>query len=139
MKKIIISAFVGLSLATATFANNVPSRPVVDAQTAATQKTTTFTVGVFPVTTSDVPILNVIVDKIADSRLSIQVYSEQGMALSSESLPRKAGKYWTKLNFSHLPDGAYTVAITNGVETMAYSFVVNTSTPQAPARHIRMD
>jgi hypothetical protein len=137
MKTLLASVLMSLSLTAASATTTKEPRPA--AQTTTVRISTTFKVGVFPVTTSDEPMMNVIVDKVADSHVFINVYGAQGESLSSSSLPKKAGKYWTKLNLSHLPDGAYTITVSNGVETTGYEFVVNTAAPRAAVRRISME
>lgn len=139
MKTLIASALLSLSMTVAVANNDDTKKPISDGRASVVRISTTFKVGVFPVTTSDVPVMNVIVEKIADSRLIISVYNAQGEALSHSSLPKKAGSYWTKLNLSQLPDGAYTITVSNGAETTAYEFIVGTKAPQAPVRRIEMD
>ena len=139
MKTLIASALLSLSM-TVAFANNDDTKkPISDGRASVMRISTTFKVGVFPVTTSDVPMMNVIVEKIAGSHVFINVYGPQGESLSNSSLPKKAGKYWTKLNLSQLPDGAYTITVSNGVETTAYEFVVNTTAQKAAVRRIEMN
>ncbi|WP_247235577.1 hypothetical protein [Telluribacter sp. SYSU D00476] len=91
----------------------VPSTTQTDSATTAPRRPG-FQVGMYQSIRSQ--ILNVLVEKDLGCRVRVRLLNKGGEVLYEELLTKRQQKYWLKLNFADVPDGTYTVVVTNESE-----------------------
>lgn len=80
--------------------------------------------------------LNVALDKDLGGTVVVRLTSSKGEVLFMESVGKRKQTSRLRLDVSSLPDGAYQVAITNGVDTTIHSLTIATQQPRTPDRLI---
>lgn len=90
----------------------------------------------YPSTTSPVPVLNVLVEKPAGSRVSIRLVNKTGYTLVNQMLTKKEGKYSLKLNLADLEDGTYQVEVSDGNEVVVQEMTLATKRSRDAQRTI---
>jgi len=133
MKALINPFVVAFALATATFSasfadNTNPSgRPA----SVASYKTGMYTTAEGK--------LQIALDKDATGAVDIQLVNAEGKVLFAQRVAKKETVARLRLTVSDLPDGAYQVRVSNGVEVTTHSVTLATRQPSAPSRLIAIN
>ncbi|MFD2572206.1 T9SS type A sorting domain-containing protein [Spirosoma soli] len=132
MKTFIKSLLVAFTLGVVTFSTssaaiNPGSRPTA----AATYKT-----GIF--STADGK-LQIALDKEKTGPVDIKLKNAEGKVLYAQHLGKKEQTARLRLNLSDLPDGAYQIEITNGVDTTTHKLTLSTNQPSTPSRLVAIN
>ncbi|MFD2932716.1 T9SS type A sorting domain-containing protein [Spirosoma flavum] len=83
--------------------------------------------------------VNIALDKQTGGVVEIQLKNTEGKVLYNQHVGKKETKSRTRLNVNELPDGVYTVEITNGVETTTHNVTISTPQPQTPTRLVALN
>ncbi|MBD2757003.1 T9SS type A sorting domain-containing protein [Spirosoma validum] len=83
--------------------------------------------------------LSIALDKQTVGAVDVRLKNDKGDVLYSQHLGKKESQYRTRLNLSELPDGAYEVEITNGVDKTTHKLTLSTKTPTTPSRLVAMN
>ncbi|RYC68337.1 T9SS type A sorting domain-containing protein [Spirosoma sordidisoli] len=133
MKTLITAFVVALSLTVASVAPasaNPITRPTRPASVASYQS------GVYTTAEGKVQIG---LDKQLGGKVSIRLVNSQGKELYQEQVGKRQQQVRLRLDVSSLPDGSYTVEISNGVETTSHALTIATAQPSESTRRIAMN
>ncbi|AKD57030.1 T9SS type A sorting domain-containing protein [Spirosoma radiotolerans] len=83
--------------------------------------------------------LQIAVDKEATGVVDIQLVNAAGKVLFTQRVAKKETIARLRLTLSDLPDGAYQVQMSNGVEVTTYSVTLSTNQPSAPSRLVAIN
>ena len=133
MKALINPFLIAFALATATFSvsfadnTNPGGRPA----SVASYKTGMYTTAEGK--------LQIALDKDATGAVDIQLVNADGNVLFVQRVAKKETVARLRLTVSDLPDGAYQVRVSNGVEVTTHSVTLATRQPSAPSRLIAIN
>ena len=133
MKTLINSLVVAFVLTTATVSasfadtNNPGGRPA----TVASYKTGMYTTAEGK--------LQIALDKEATGAVDIQFVNAEGKVLFAQRVAKKETMARLRLTLSDLPDGAYQVRVSNGVDVTTHSVTLATQQPSAPSRLVAIN
>ncbi|AKD56168.1 T9SS type A sorting domain-containing protein [Spirosoma radiotolerans] len=83
--------------------------------------------------------LQIAVDKEATGAVDIQLVNADGKVLFAQRVAKKETIARLRLTLSDLPDGAYQVRVSNGVDTTTHSVTLSTNQPSAPSRLVAIN
>ena len=83
--------------------------------------------------------LNIALDKETGGSVDVRLTSTRGEVMFSQRIARNEKSFRIRLDMSSLPDGAYQVEITNGVETTIHNVTISTQQPSAPSRFVAIN
>ena len=83
--------------------------------------------------------LQIALDKDATGAVDIQLVNAEGKVLFAQRVAKKETVARLRLTVSDLPDGAYQVRVSNGVEVTTHSVTLATRQPSAPSRLIAIN
>ncbi|RYC68333.1 T9SS type A sorting domain-containing protein [Spirosoma sordidisoli] len=133
MKTLITTFVVALSLTVASVAPasaNPITRPTRPASVASYQS------GVYTTAEGKVQIG---LDKQSGGKVSIRLVNSQGQEIYQEQVGKRQQQVRRRLDVSSLPDGSYTLLISNGVETTSHALTIATAQPSESTRRIAMN
>ncbi|WP_077924150.1 T9SS type A sorting domain-containing protein [Spirosoma sp. 209] len=133
MKTLIASLALALSLTVASVAPasaNPITRPARSASVASYQS------GVYTTAEGKVQIG---LDKQPGGKVSIRLVNSQGQEVYQEQVGKRQQQVRLRLDVSGLPDGSYTLLISNGVETTTHALTIATAQPSESTRRIAMN
>ncbi len=104
-----------------------PTRPAV----AAAYKT-----GIYPTAEGKI---NIALDKEAGGVVTIRLANSAGREVYAERMGKAETRTRLRLDMAGMPDGAYQVVITNGVETTTYALTLGTPQPTMSNRLIAIN
>ncbi|AKD56783.1 T9SS type A sorting domain-containing protein [Spirosoma radiotolerans] len=135
MKTLIKSLALALSLgfltSAASLAASTGTNPIGRPSGVASYKT-----GVYSTKTGR---LHISLDKATGGRVDIRLIDADGKALYTQHLGKNEKGCRVRLNLSDLEDGAYTLEITNGVETTTQTVTIATKQPAIPNRVVALN
>ncbi|RYC68342.1 T9SS type A sorting domain-containing protein [Spirosoma sordidisoli] len=133
MKTLITAFVVALSLTVANVAPasaNPITRPARPANVASYQS------GVYTTAEGKVQIG---LDKQPGGKVSIRLVNSQGQEVYQEQVGKRQQQVRLRLDVSSLPDGSYSLLISNGVETTTHALTIATAQPAETTRRIAMN
>lgn len=130
IKPLLLTLSLGLPTLTASFATTAPVG-IIHPKTAVAFKT-----GVYVNAGGK---LNIALDKDTGGTVSVMLKNAKGDILFSQSVPKKDQQFRVSLDLTQLPDGSYTVACSNGLETTQQTVTLQTKEPTTPRRVIMTD
>ncbi len=83
--------------------------------------------------------LRLALDKQKGGRVTICIKNAQGRKLLTEYAGKGETKSRYNFNVNELPDGVYTVEISNGVQTTTHELTINTPKAETPSRQIALN
>ena len=83
--------------------------------------------------------LQIALNKETGGMVYVQLKDAAGQVLFSQQVGKNETASRLRLNLSDLPDGAYQVEISNGVDTTIHNVKLATQKPDAPARLIAIN
>ena len=83
--------------------------------------------------------LQIALDKDATGAVDIQLVNAEGKVLFAQQIAKKETVARLRLTMSDLPDGAYQVRVSNGVEVTTHSVTLATPQPSAPSRLVAIN
>ena len=132
MKTSIKSLLVAFGITLVSFSVSLAAvNPGARPATVATYKT-----GIYSDTQSK---LNIALDKETTGSVDIMLKDAAGKILFSQHLGKKEQTARIRLNLNDLPDGAYQVEITNGVDTTTHRLSIATKQPSTPGRLVALN
>ncbi|RYC68340.1 T9SS type A sorting domain-containing protein [Spirosoma sordidisoli] len=78
-------------------------------------------------------------DKQPGGKVSIRLVNSQGQEVYQEQVGKRQQQVRRRLDVSGLPDGSYTLLISNGVETTSHALTIATAQPAETTRRIAMN
>lgn len=132
--KSLLFALGSVLLSGAVSASSIPLIPGAEVnQTDDANKKRAFQVGMYRIINSLK--MNVLVEKKLGDRVSVKLLDHKGHILFEDYLGVRQQKYGRKFDFSEVPDGNYSVVITNGNEQVVKDIHLSTySLYEMPAR-----
>lgn len=128
IKPLLIAFSLGLVTLSTTWAE---SNPIGRRATVATYKAS-----IYPTIQGK---LQIALNKETGGAVVVQLKDKEGTVLFSQYVGKSETTSRLRLNLSELPDGAYQVEITNGVDTITHNVKLSTQQPNVPARLITMN
>ncbi|MGA0555447.1 T9SS type A sorting domain-containing protein [Larkinella sp. VNQ87] len=122
MKTVFASAFLALTLATATATYADGNKEVTEAKSS-------FQSAVYPVINTLKVTVNI--SKVKDSKVNVRLLNEAGQTLSALKLGKDNEMSTIRFDLNNLEDGIYKVEISDGFRTEVKTVKVQTSTPVA--------
>ncbi|MBD2701841.1 hypothetical protein IC229_14410 [Spirosoma sp. BT702] len=119
IKSLALALTLGFVTVANTFADTNPGRRA--------EKVATFKTGIYTTTSGK---LSIALDKEKGGYVDILLKNAEGKVLYSQRMNKNESVYRTRLNLSELPDGAYQLEITNGVDTTRQTVTIATKNPQ---------
>lgn len=132
MKTLLKPLLVAFSLGLVTLSASVADANPIGRRTAAA----TYKASVYPTIQGK---LQIALDKETGGTVVVQSKDKEGQVLFSQHVGKNETTSRLRLNLSELPDGAYQVEITNGVDTTTHSVKLSTQKPDAPARLVAIN
>ena len=83
--------------------------------------------------------LNIALDKETTGTVDIRLTSITGKVLFSQRITKNEKASRIRLDMSELPDGAYQVEITNGVESTIHNVTISTKQPSSTSRLVAIN
>ena len=83
--------------------------------------------------------LQIAVDKEATGIVDIQLVNAEGNVLFSQRVAKKETVARLRLTLSDLPDGAYQVRVSNGVDVTNHSVTLSTNQPSVSSRLVAIN
>ncbi len=131
MKTIIKSLFFALSVSVLTsfaaLGEGNPERPATAAS---------FKSGVYTTTQGK---LSIALDKQTGGTVDVRLKNSEGAIVYSKRLSKNESTCRMRLDMSELPDGAYQLEITNGVEMTKQNVTLSTKKPTMPSRLVAVN
>ncbi|TLU98906.1 hypothetical protein [Dyadobacter luticola] len=106
------------------FANAVSANPIElkECQNNTCEK---FRVGMYRV--RNTVTMNLLIEKQKGERLAVRLLDQKGKILMEDIVPKNLNKFGTKLNFSEIQDGVYTLEVADGSEKVVKSIYLSTN------------
>ncbi|QJD80259.1 T9SS type A sorting domain-containing protein [Spirosoma rhododendri] len=83
--------------------------------------------------------LRLALDKQKGGRVTVSMKNDKGNTLFTQYVGKRETQSRFMFDISALPDGVYTVEISNGAETKTQELTINTPKEQLPARQIALN
>ena len=132
MKTLINPLVIAFSLTIATFsASFADTNPGGRPATVASYKTGMYTTAEGK--------LQIALDKEATGAVDIQLVNADGKVLFAQRVAKKEKIARLRLTLSDLPDGAYQVQVSNGVDMTTHSVTLSTNQPSTPSRLVAIN
>ncbi|GAB3721174.1 hypothetical protein [Spirosoma lituiforme] len=133
MKTLLTSLVVAFALTTGTFSASLADNTNPGGRPA---KVASYKTGMY--TTAEGK-LQIALDKDATGIVDIQLVNAEGNVLFTQRIAKKETVARLRLTLSDLPDGAYQVRVSNGVEVTTHAVTLVTQQPTAPSRLIAIN
>lgn len=101
--------FATLALIAASLTVSQAAAPATDPKEAAR---TTYSINVFPAKAENM--LNVLLEKSASKRLTVFLKNDKGQTVYEETVGKKVRSFARRLNLAALPEGRYTLTVSDG-------------------------
>ena len=83
--------------------------------------------------------LQIALDKEATGTVDIQLVNADGKVLFAQRVAKRETMARLRLTVSDLPDGAYQVRVSNGVDTTTHLVTLSTNQPSTPSRLVAIN
>jgi hypothetical protein len=131
MKTLISTLALALTLGTVSLANSVvpTANPDGKARSVA-YKSVAYQSVVYPSQTA--PVVHVVVEKEQGGRIDVRFKSKTGAILAEQSIGKAAEKVAMKFRVDELPDGIYTIEVSNGSDRTTQQIKLGTKVQETP-------